>query len=250
MSDIDYKIITPDGPLSDFVESFWMVANLSELHKEIVVLPNALIDLSLSHSPSKSFHITLMGLESKAEEVLFAPKLVIFAISFKLLAVEYLLRNSISDLVNGVRVLPADFWGFNQEDLSDFENFYHKASTKIKELIGEEMDDRKRQLFELIYTSNGSMSVRELSEQVHWSSRQINRYFNQQFGISLKLYCGLLRFKASFAQLQDKRLFPEQNYTDQPHFIREVKKYSGVAPGELSKNQNDRFIQLSALAKK
>lgn len=249
MDDIDYQIIKPEPELSDYVESFWMLANLSAESKEIVVLPNASIDLSLSRTLSEPFHITLMGLENEADQTSIEPKMVIFAISFKLLAIEYLFQTSIADLVNQGRPLPTDFWGFGPEDLNDFNRFHAKAVNKIKALIKEKIDDRKRKLFQLIYSSNGALTVKELSEKVYWSSRQINRYFNQQFGISLKLYCNLLRFSASFKQLREGKLFPEQNYTDQAHFIREIKKFSGVAPGELSKNKNDRFIQLSTLKK-
>jgi len=249
MNDIEYKIIKPDSSLADFVESFWMIVNTAEESKDIVVLPNSTIDISLSYSQSSPFHIMLMGLESEATRTSMAPKMVIFAISFKLLAVEYILKSSIADLVNDVQLLPANFWGFNKEDLDNFDTFCSKASNKIKELVIEKADERKRKLFELIYSSKGSLTVKELSEKVFWSSRQINRYFNQYFGISLKLYCNILRFSASFPQLKEGRLFPEQNYTDQPHFIREIRKFSGVAPKELSKNKNDRFIQLSALPK-
>ena len=249
MEDIAYKIIKPEPELSDYVESFWMIANLSAESKAIVVLPNATIDLSLSNASSEPFHIMLMGLENEASQTSLSPKMKIFAISFKLPAIEYLFKTSIADLVNQVRPLPADFWGFNSDDLQNFEDFHVKASNKIKTLIREKMDARKRKLFELIYASNGALTVKELSDKVYWSSRQINRYFNQQFGISLKLYCNLLRFSASFQQLNEGKLYPEQNYTDQAHFIREIKKFSGVVPGELAKNKNDRFIQLSALKK-
>jgi AraC-like DNA-binding protein len=100
-------------------------------------------------------------------------------------------------------------------------------------LIKEKIDARKQKLFELIYDSAGSMTVKELSEKVYWTSRQINRYFNQQFGISLKAYCNILRFRASFGHIKEGRLFPEQNFSDQAHFIKEVRKLSGVAPREL-----------------
>ncbi|HEY2349392.1 MAG TPA: AraC family transcriptional regulator, partial [Puia sp.] len=76
------------------------------------------------------------------------------------------------------------------------------------------------------------------------------RYFNQQFGISMKAFCNILRFRASFQHLKDGKLYPEQNFTDQNHFIKEVKKFSGVVPKDLSKNKNDRFILLSAMPKK
>jgi AraC-like DNA-binding protein len=126
-------------------------------------------------------------------------------------------------------------------------SFCKKASQKIKTVSTENMDNRKKKLFELIYSSHGSMTVKELSGKVYWSSRQINRYFNQQFGISLKAYCSILRFGASFKQISEGKLFPELNFADQNHFIKEIKKYAGVTPKELSKNKDDRFIDITAI---
>ncbi len=76
-------------------------------------------------------------------------------------------------------------------------------------LIKPNIDIRKRKLFELIYSSKGSISVKELSEKVFWTSRQINRYFNQRFGISLKAYCNILRFRESLHHIKEGELFPE-----------------------------------------
>ena len=89
-----------------------------------------------------------------------------------------------------------------------------------------------------------------LAQAAAWSSRQINRYFRQMFGLTLKAYCNILRFRASFQHLREGQLFPEQNFFDQAHFIREIKRYAGVVPKELARNQDDRFIQLAALPKK
>jgi AraC-like DNA-binding protein len=146
--------------------------------------------------------------------------------------------------------LPDNFWDFSENDLNYFDSFCQKATGAIRQRIAKKTDDRKRKLFDLIYTTNGAMSVSELSEKVSWTSRQINRYFNQQYGISLKVYCNILRFRASFQQIKEGKLFPEQNFVDQSHFIKEIKKLSGVAPKELSLNKNDRFIQLSTLPEK
>jgi AraC-like DNA-binding protein len=102
-------------------------------------------------------------------------------------------------------------------------------------------------MFELIYSTNGAITVKELSEKVFWSSRQINRYFNQYYGISLKTYCSVLRFRASLGHIAQGELFPNGDFFDQTHFIKEIKKFSGAIPKELSQNKNDRFILLSTL---
>ena len=80
-----------------------------------------------------------------------------------------------------------------------------------------------RQLFELIY-QDGTKSVSELSEKVFWSSRQINRYFNQQFGFSLKEFIKIVRCNAAYKDISNGKLSPQTDYFDQAHFIKEVKK--------------------------
>ena len=249
-NDLDFKLIKPDKSLSDFAESFWLLHNQSDSAKEIVIVPDGRVDLIFSQSATEPFHITLSGLETQPEQARLKAKTVMFAVSFKLLATEYIFHNTISNLLNNAEHLPADFWNFNSNDLQDFDLFCNKASQKILSLLPKETDNRKRKLFDLVYSSKGSLTVKELSEKVYWNSRQINRYFNQQYGISLKAYCNILRFRASLEHIAQGKLFPELNFTDQSHFIKEIKKFSGVVPKELLKNKNDRFIQFSTLASK
>ncbi len=249
-NDFHYKFIKPDNPLADFVESFGMFHTQSAKAKEVVVIPDGRIDLFFLQSASAPFHVTLTGLETAPKQRSIPPQTLFYDINFKPLGVEYILQTSIADLLNKAKNLPDVFWNFKADDLKDFDAFYKKASQKVTALLPKQVDERKRKLFELIYASNGEMSVKELSEKVFWSSRQINRYFNQQFGLSLKAYCNILRFRASLEHIAQGKLFPELNFTDQTHFIKEIKKFSGVAPKELSKNKNDRFVLLSVLKQK
>ncbi|WP_448697826.1 DUF6597 domain-containing transcriptional factor [Mucilaginibacter sp. AW1-3] len=249
-NDLEYKIIKPDKQLSDFVDSFWFLRNQSDTDMDTTGLPDGLIDLLLFKSATGPFHIAQLGGLTQHEQAKISANSLIFCISFKLLAVEYIFGETISDIVNSGRLLPNGFWGFTENDLLDFDCFVEKATEKIKSLLPKEIDEHKRKLFEIIYATNGAITVKELSEKIFWSSRQINRYFNQQFGISLKAYCNILRFRASLEHIAKGQLFPEENFFDQNHFIKQVKKFSGVVPKELSKNKNDRFILLSAIKRR
>lgn len=249
-NDLEYKIIKPGKPLSDFVESFWFIHNRSGYAKETTGLPDGLIDILLFKSDKEPFRIVQLGGLTQPEQAALAPNSLIFCISFKLTAVEYIFREPIANIINSGKILPDDFWNFNANDLNDFDHFCKKATLIIRSLLPKEMDERKRKLFELIYARKGAITVKELSEKVFWGSRQINRYFNQQFGFSLKAYCNILRFRASLDHIARGKLFPEEAFFDQPHFIKEIKKFSGVVPKELSKNINDRFILLSAIKQK
>ena len=126
-NEIEYSIIKPVAALVDFVESFWMLTNHSETEKEIVVLPDGRFDIIFSCSNSEPFNSALTGLGSEAEQTIFASKTVMFAVSFKLLAIEYLLDIKAASLLNKARPLPNNFWKITKEDLNDFESFCEKA---------------------------------------------------------------------------------------------------------------------------
>lgn len=224
-----------------------MLHNQSDEDKEAIILPDGRIDLFFSQSAKEPFHVTLLGIGTQPEQAIIAAQTLTFAISFKLLAAEYMLPDSVSELVNTAKRIPSDFWDFSADDLTDFDHFCSKASQKIQRLLPNEIDRRKQKLFELIYASNGSLTIQELAEKAAWSSRQINRRFNRQYGLNLKAYCNILRFRASFRHIKEGKLFPQQNFADQSHFIKEIKKLSGVLPKELKRNSNDRFIQFSTL---
>lgn len=245
--DLQYKLVKPGKALAAFVESFWLLQNSSGEARPVVVLPDGRIDLFFAQSATEPFHVTLLGFETGYDEAAIPPGYIVFAISFKPLGAEYLFPGTIAGLLDSAQRLPVNFWGFGKDDLTDFDSFCRKATEKIQPLLPVEVDNRKQELFDLIYASDGALTVKELSAKVFWSSRQINRYFNQQFGLTLKAYCNILRFRTSFQHIKEGKLFPTQNFADQSHFIKEVKKLSGVSPKELKRNQNGRFIQFSTL---
>jgi len=246
-TDFLYQFFQPEEALADFVESIGMFHNPSDNPKEAVLLPDGRIDLFFMRSGSGSFQPLLIGLETAPEQRIIPAKILAYTISFKPLAVEYILQTTIAGFLNSAISLPDDFWGFRNKDLEDLDTFRRWATQKITDRLPLEMDERKRRLFNLIYTSKGEMSVNELSESVSWSSRQINRYFTRQLGLSLKSYCDILRFRTSLEHIAQGKLFPELNFADQSHFIKKIRKFSGVVPKELSKNENDRFVLLSVL---
>lgn len=243
---LDHRFIKSDKSISDFVYGFSMVRNMWNIN-EAVLIPNGRIDLFFVKETDNQFHIALIGLETKPKPMPKNNHAMMYGISFNPLAVEYLFKEPISDILDSGKFLPNDFWGFSVDDLNEFEAFCEKASQKIQSLLPKEIDERKYKLFELVDETNGEIAVKELSKKVCWSARQINQYFNQQFGLSLKAYCNILRFQASLSHIKEGKLFPQLNYYDQSHFIKEIRRLSGASPKELYKNPNGRFLQFLAI---
>lgn len=243
--DIDYWSMPPAEEISHLVESFWMLTNKSAAPWAVTILPDGRVDASFSFGDRQG--IVLLGLESGPSRAEIPPDFTLFTISFRPLAATYLFKDFLPILPDTATVLPADFFGVSLGGFQDIELFCAKLTANIKGMLKKSIDERKRKLFDLIYSTNGSITVGELSEKTSWTSRQINRYFRDTIGVSLKTYCNIIRFRASFQHIRDGRLFPDENYADQSHFIREIKKYAGVVPKELARNKNDRFIQFSTL---
>lgn len=233
--------------ISCFVHSFWMLENKTGKDLSSTVLPNGMVDLTVMHTPREGLRVLLRGIDTEPARVVIERGARIFTVGMKLLAVEYLLDTSIKDLPREGIPFPNARWQFDDRDLGDLESFQAAAAEKIRSTSISLIDNRKEKLFDLIYTHKGGIQVKELARQTFWSARQINRYFNQRFGIPVKAYCNLLRLGASFRQLSEGRLFPEDHFSDQNHFIKEVKKYAGVTPKELSKNEGGRFIDITAI---
>lgn len=244
---MEYKIVQPEADLSDFVERIYIIQNTSTADKEVVLIPDGRIDLFFIISETDNCIGILIGMETQPTTAIFPPQCTFIGVSLKLLCIEYVLNITIADILNKATKLPDNFWGFTKNDLNDFELFRIKISAKIRKQISPKIDERKQNLFKLIYETNGALTVKEYAKKALWEERQINRYFNKTFGLSLKAFCNILRFKASFQHLKNGKLFPEQNFADQAHFIREVKKLTKATPKELAKNENDRFVQFSTI---
>lgn len=247
MTTIIHHYQSVPGEFAAWVESVWMVENPGAQNKPVVVLPDGRIDIHFFSIPGEPFQTSLAGIDTQASCTEINAGSRVYGICFYPLAVEYLLQTPLSTLLNGRANLEQGFWDITEQDTLDFERFKHKIYARLAQLDATAIDPRKLKMFSALHQSQGHISVAELAEHCHWSSRQINRYFNQWLGLSVKAYSSILRFRASFPTLKTGKLFPESDFADQSHFIKEIKKYSGHTPKQLYKNQDDRFIQLSVL---
>ena len=87
---IEWRTVKPPNELNDFVESFWMLANRTGKEHQIVILPDGRFDIIFSLS-GKVFQTTLKGLDTEPGQATIPANTLFFAVSFKLLAIEYLL---------------------------------------------------------------------------------------------------------------------------------------------------------------
>ncbi len=240
-----YNEVKPTGFLKNFVQCFWEYDS-ENTQIEHTILPDGYFDLITTFHDDLISSLSLTGAWKSPINISIPKHTKFFAIRFKLLATEYLFQHEIKSILDTSKSLPLDFWNINSFNSTQFEKFVLELTEKLNHSIKhlKKIDTRKLKLFDLVY-QNKLNTVAEIANTVAWSSRQINRYFNNQFGFSLKEFIKIIRCKSSYKDISDGNLFPQKDYYDQAHFIKDVKKYTGATPKELHKNDNDRFLQLS-----
>jgi AraC-like DNA-binding protein len=242
-----YEEIKTDGYLSNFVKCFWTSETLTK-NAEYTILPDGYFDLIVEIKNKKISSIKLTGIWTIPIDIKTEIDTEVFAVRFKPLAIELLENINLKALLNSSINLGTDFIGIDKLDFENFNNFCRHIENYLQRRIEKtkNISNLKVCLFNEIYKKE-TFNVQELSEKIFWTSRQINRYFNLTFGFSLKEYLNIIRCNQTFKDISKNRLTLQNNYFDQSHFIKEIRKYTGVTPTELYKNKNDRFLQLSTI---
>ena len=246
-----YREIKTTNPLSNFVKCFWEFWD-TKIDTNHTILPDGYFDLILEIQNQSLTNLFLTGVWTKPQEVFIKRGVKLLGIRCKLIAAEFLFKQEIKTILDTSISLPLTFWAINEMPFNDFYPFAEVLSKVIQQKLNNfnKIDDRKFNLFNILYKQNGCLEVSEISNLIFWSSRQINRYFNKQFGFSLKAFSNILRCHAAYKDIANGKTSPPLEFYDQAHFIKEIKRHTGNTPKQLFNDKNDRFLQLKAINEK
>ncbi len=245
---VNYREKHTKGFISNFIKSFWEFET-AEKECQYEILPDGCFDLIFEIKNGQIHKVWLTGVWTQQIQISIPKNTKLIGTRFKLISAEYLFKQSIKELKNTKTELSTPFMGCEHLDLNDFGKFTDSISEQLQYGLKnlKEIDSRKFELFKILYERKGEISVQELSERIIWNSRQMNRYFNRHFGFSLKTFCKILKCHSSLKHIANGKLFPENDYYDQAHFIKQVKQITGSTPTNLYLNKNDRFLQLTTI---
>ena len=223
-----------------------MHRNLTDQPQVMTIFPDSYFKIIFYVQKNKVVSYFMTGLWSDQKVVTIPANGRSFGCRLNILAPEYLLGYEVQSIYQSLRQLDPSFLNLQSFDLSSFERIvvqWEKELLRIRP--SKEITPNKLRLAQLLYKMNGRITAGEVSDQIYWTNRQINRYLNQYLGVSLKRYLNIQKVYHAYLQIRQGKFAPEHDeYFDQAHFIREVKKHTGHTPTDLYLGQNDRFIQL------
>ncbi|WP_024769488.1 helix-turn-helix domain-containing protein [Aquimarina macrocephali] len=246
-----YKEILPNEELKDFVHSFWMHQNNSDTVEKTTIVPDSYFKIVMLIKNQKIISYFMTGLWLDEKEFSFAPNATSVGVRLKILAPEFLLNREVASIIQNIYQLDLNYLNADKFDLSSFEVIVEQWQKELQSIKPQKtIPGNKLRLSQLLDKMNGSIPAIEVSNQIYWTNRQINRYLNKYVGVSLKKYLNIQKCYQAYLQIREGEFYPEEGFFDQPHFIREIKKHTGETPRSLHKQQNDRFIQLKRISKK
>jgi len=90
-----------------------------------------------------------------------------------------------------------------------------------------------------LINSKGVIPINQLREQLFITERTFERRFAKEIGVTPKQFAKIIQFSFSLNQIQESdytkltNIAFDNGFTDQSHFIKTFKKYTGATPKEL-----------------
>jgi len=100
-------------------------------------------------------------------------------------------------------------------------------------------DYRIKLAINLILSSNGAISIKEIRDKLSIGERTLERHFLKEIGVTAKQFARIIQFRSSMKQMTETdyvnltEIGYDSGFADQSHFIRAFKRYSGKTPKEF-----------------
>ena len=231
-----YKV---PNKIRSVVDTIWLVDNRESSEQEVNILPDGFLKLLIFIQDSTVVDVRHTGIFTEPKIINMAANTVGVGISLNVLGPEFFFNRDMKSLINESESISKTFLGIDQLSVSSLDLFIDDVIKKIiRHLELNEPTEGKMKLVKAIYDDKIDR-VAVLESYTGISSKQLNRYFNNNLGISTKQYLNLKRLRNSFMEYYNNKVRQTPaGYYDQAHFIKEFKKYVGYTPDKIVDNQD------------
>lgn len=177
----------------------------------------------------------------------------------------------------GVRMMPGMFFPYSTmriKEITNTETFVPHISSSLEALIeaifaAKSLDEKIDLFFShllqytpdefivnetlqsvlyLISLSKGTLEISEIAKKICYSERHLTRMFSDTMGYSPKMFCRISRFQYALSIIMKRKsdaissFITTLNYSDQAHFQREFKEFTGLTPRHFVHDYADTIL--------
>jgi len=237
-----YRQCLPSPPLRGLVAAYWGIEDDAAAPAPRRILPDGCADLICDFSGVVP-RMRWVGTMTRAIEVTGGARQSLFGIRFAPGGLFPLLGAPLSLLTDGsisVDALPARWWQPPLQAWGEDEGFAarcHRADASLQAVLPSlPGGEGTRVLRWLQHAPLVPSSASALADELGLGMRTLQRRFMDQLGVSPRQHLRWLRFERARqllvhgeARAVDVAL--AAGYSDQPHFVREFRRFAGVTPG-------------------
>ncbi len=241
-----YEEAIPDKSFQNYVYCYWRLHTPMPLARPFSyrVVSDGCIDILFEQSAAENIYVT--GFSTKFLEYDLGHSFDYLGIRFLPAGFAALFDHSAHKLTNVFLPMAEVLQDFNEVLVQSLAGVLEldQASELFDALFEKWMNDQKPLEIDLrfqnaigaILESGGRIPLSQLDVGV--SERQLRRLFEFYFGESPKTFARIIRFqnilgaKPSIDSLKNNKIFYDEGYYDQAHFIKEFKAFYGVTPNK------------------
>jgi AraC-like DNA-binding protein len=132
---------------------------------------------------------------------------------------------------------------FEKFNSFDVDKMLDNPFNYFNQFFSERINSKNNQLQSVIndiHSTNGQISIYELSKRNFTTIRQLERNFKKLIGLSPKEYSNIIRFQNAFSKIKNSGknrslldIAFECGYYDHSHLTNEIKRNTGLSPSQL-----------------
>jgi AraC-like DNA-binding protein len=262
-----YRRHVPAPPLSEFVECFWYYNGFFPDHSQERLLPDGAIEILIDlEGPAKKLYgdetgtdfteyrqAWISGQHSRFLVIGTEQNSSMMGIRFHPGGAHPFLPFPVSELNDGV--VPMELvWGAMirgmREELLEavtVEDKFRIAERVLRAVRRAELKEDKGCSYAIsrLRSAGQGVTVRELSDEIGLSQRQLLRLFRERVGLSPKALGQVFRFQNVLHRLNKElrvhwvEIANDAGYFDQAHFVREFQRFTGLNPSQYLRDKRD-----------
>lgn len=240
----------PFSDLQGLVKEIWIYENEDDTPAVQKVIPDGYSEIIIHYGDP--YKIKIADQWEIQSPILFSSQISHY----------FSLENTGKSGMIGIKLFPTTFFELFQIDIAPFSNQVISLAQIIPDLIGQLSDikhqkstelkvqaaqdwlishlpkrktSKTREAVELILEKKGLLDFEQLESKTGLSSRQIERVFKKEVGLTPKFYSRIIRFNYIFEVMKNEKdswvkTALQSGYFDQSHFIKNFKEFTGEEP--------------------